>query len=482
MKKTKAISCLFLALLMLFSVTACKENPTTEDSGSVDVEYEYVYENNNQGTQSNQDSNANGEKRKNDPTSSKGASKGGSKDGSKGGGKTDKYKQLAEKYRGTTVRYATWKDPYQNEDGDVVKAFMSEYGINVKIDMVGQSSYSRSIDSMIAAGNAPDIYFCNGDFPGCLSALQPIDVAKIDRTDPIWDKGMFEASTINGKTYLVNTVGNIWNEVDCVFYNKRLLKENNITTPEEYYKAGKWNFDTMTKVMRDVKALGSDYIGGYLDWEVVLGLMNADYYRWSNGKFANGINEDLISASEYLATCLKEGLIKNLYDYNCRDDFIGGKVGIALTNAYGLKKTGYWKKMNADDIGFTYLPDYNSKKKAVTCGIFRGWGIVKGSKNPEAAGLFLRYYLDVNNYNTSKAFISSEAESFFFKLTSGVTTDKKHAVVTLGTTGVVGDNGVLLGNVAKNDPTQVRSVILSLKNKIDSDVKVLNDFVGKQTK
>ncbi|MBR7133746.1 MAG: extracellular solute-binding protein [Clostridia bacterium] len=476
MKKLKSVFCLSLAVLMLFSMTACKDNPTTEDSGSVEIEYEYIYQSNNQDGNSDDDAN-----------SDVGGDGGSGQTGSKDNNKDDdsylaKYKELAKKYQGTTVRYATWKDPYQNEDGDVVKAFMKEYGITVKVDMVGQSGYSRTIAGMIAANNAPDVYFCNNDFPGCLSALQPIDAGKIDKTDPIWDQGMFNASTINGKTYLVNTVGNIWNEVDCVFYNKRLLKENNITTPEDYYKAGKWNFDTMTKVMRDVKALGSDYIGGYLDWEVVLGLMNADYYKWSNGKFSNGINEDLITASEYLATCLKEGLIRNLYDYNCRDDFLKGNVGIALTNAYGLKKTGYWKKMNADDIGFTYLPDYDSKKKAVTCGLFRGWGIVKGSKNPEAAGLFLRYYLDVNNYNTSKAFISSEAESFFFKLTSGVTTDEKHMVVTVGTTGIIGDNGVLLGNVAKNDPTQVRSVILSLKNKIDSDVKTLNDFVSKQTK
>ena len=143
-----------------------------------------------------------------------------------------------------------------------------------------------SIASRIAAGNPPDIYFCNNDFPAALSCLQPIDTAQIDKTDPIWDQGMFNLSTINGKTYLVNTVGNIWNEVDCVFYNKKLFNENNITTPEEYYKAGNWTFDTMKKAMQDVKALGSDYIGGYLDWETVLGCTGVSYYKWENGKFS----------------------------------------------------------------------------------------------------------------------------------------------------------------------------------------------------
>ena len=293
---------------------------------------------------------------------------------------------------------------------------------------------------------------------------------------------MFNLSTINGKTYLVNTVGNIWNEVDCVFYNKKLFNENNITTPEEYYKAGNWTFDTMKKAMQDVKALGSDYIGGYLDWETVLGCTGVSYYKWENGKFSNGIDSKLKDVSRYLATCLKEGLIKGLNDYNLRDDFINGKVGIALTNAYGLKKTGYWSKMNADNIGFTYLPDWSKSQKAVTTGLFRGWGIVKGSKNPVAAGLFLRYYLDVNNYNTTSAFINSAAESFFFKITSGVTTEKKNLSLINGTRGVTGNATEVLGDIAKNDPSQIETAISAVNNTVNNDVKTLNDFVAKQTK
>ena len=48
--------------------------------------------------------------------------------------------------------------------------------------------------------------------------------------------------------------------------------------------------------------------------------------------------------------------------------------------------------MNADDIGYTYLPSFSASVPAVTTGLFRGWGIIKGAKNPVAAGIFLRYY------------------------------------------------------------------------------------------
>lgn len=62
------------------------------------------------------------------------------------GGKVD-----PEKYRGTTVRYATWKDPYQDEDGPVITKFQKKYGITVKIDRIGQSDYIQTLTAMINA-------------------------------------------------------------------------------------------------------------------------------------------------------------------------------------------------------------------------------------------------------------------------------------------------------------------------------------------
>ena len=231
MKGLKSACCISLALAMLLTVAACKKNPTEENSGSVDVEYEYIYQSKESKTDSDTtDSN----------TVSSG--KGGSSTTSSSKSNTkalSAYKEKAKKYNGTTVRFATWKDPELNEDGPVIKAFEKEYGIKVKIDLIGQTEYAFEIAGLIAADNAPDIYFSNNDWPHALSCLQPLDAAEIDYNDSIWDQGMFRTSKVNNKTYLLNSVGNIWNEVDCVFYNKRLLKENNITTPEEYYKAGR---------------------------------------------------------------------------------------------------------------------------------------------------------------------------------------------------------------------------------------------------
>ena len=383
-----------------------------------------------------------------------------------------------EKLRGTTVKFATWRNPETDEDGPVIKSFQEKYGIKVEIVTVPQDTYIMDLSGKIASGDSPDIYFCNADFPGCLTVLQPLEAAGLDFSDPIWDQSMIKLSTVGGKPYLVNTVGNIWNEVDCVYYNKKLLENNNITTPEEYYEQGKWTFDAMTKVMTSVKNLGSKYIGGYFKVESLVGSTGTNFYNWKDGEFSNGINDDLTNVMKYISNSIKNGLVKGTSNEN-RDEFINGNVGIAVTNAFGLKKTGYWSRMNPSSIGFTFIPDYDETHKAVSTGIFRGWGLIKGAKNPKAAGLFLRYYLDVNNYDTATSFISEEAETFFFKLT-GIDTAEKNPYMFVGIENVTGTPNQNYLDIAKADPNQVSQQLSSISNVVDSNVKILNSAINKK--
>ena len=155
-------------------------------------------------------------------------------------------------------------------------------------------------------------------------------------------------------------------------------------------------------------------------------------------------------------------------------------MGIAVTDAFGLKKTGYWKGMNPAHIGYTYLPDWDANTKAKQTGLFRGWGLVKGAKNPVGAGIFLRYYLDVNNYDTSSAFLNGDAENFFFKLPSGSTTADKVSPMLAGVCDYLGYDRNKLYEVASADPAQVSKELASLKNVVDGQVSQLNKLITDQ--
>ena len=384
----------------------------------------------------------------------------------------------AEEYRGTKVVYATWKNPQQNEDGPVVDAFEEKYGIKVEIDMVPQETYVQEIAGKIAAGNSPDIFFDNCFFPASISVLQPIDAMQLDLTDGIWDKGMLEMSKLDGKSYLVNTVGNIWAEVDCLFYNKQIFADNNITTPEEYVEADKWTFEALTKCMTDVKNAG--FIGGYIDVQSLLASTGSGFYKFKDGKFSNGVDQMTTDVIKQISQWVSDGLIKDPREHNLLNNFIQGKCGIAVTNAYGMKATGYFSKMNPDHVGFTYIPAYNADSKSYTTGLFRGWGLVRGAKNPVAAGIFLRYYLDANNYDAESAFINKEAQNFFFKLTSGVATDEKNPYMLLGITQLCSEKVADYTGISGMAPGQVSAQIAGLGNKIDSNAAKVNSEIEKQ--
>ena len=384
----------------------------------------------------------------------------------------------AEKYRGTTVVYATWKNPYQNEDGKVVDDFQKKFGIKVEIDTTPQATYVQEIAGKIAAGESPDIFFDNCFFPASISCLQPIDAMELDLTDGIWDQGMLEMSKLGGKSFLVNTIGNVWAEVDCLFYNKKIFADNNITTPEDYVKAGKWNFAALTKCMKDVKNAG--YIGGYIDVESLLASTGAGFYKYENGRFSNGVTPMTTTVMKQISQWVSDGLIRNPIEKNLLNNFIKGNCGIAITNAYGMKATGYFSKMNPNDVGFTYIPQFDDNNKTYTTGLFRGWGLIRGAKNPGGAGVFLRYYLDAGNYDTASAFINADAQNFFFKLTSGVETDAKNPYMLLGINQLCSETSEPYRRIAGMAPGQVSAQVASLNNRINANSKKINAELDKQ--
>ena len=468
---TVKFGALILALMIIGTSAGCKSKKDNEEL-SDEVEIVYQYEDDDSANENNAGkSNNNG-----DTQNSTGSKKPSSKVES-----TINDNVNPKDYSGTTVIYATWRDPSLYEDGPVIKAFEKKYGIKVKIDLMNEENYTNTVLGRIASGESPDVYFSTYTFPYCIDALQPIDAAKLNLKESIWDKALIDISTVKGKTYLVDSVGSIWKDEDMICYNKKIFRDNGWTTPEEYYKAGKWDYDAMTKCMKQVASLGTDYIGGAVHLEGLIHAAGASVIGFKNGEFYNGTTNTVTrDVMRWASTGLKEGWLSTTSIYTALNQFPSGKVGIAVLHSFSLKKTGYLRNMKASDIGFTYLPSWNGSKYTPTSFV-RGWGICKGAKNPVAAGIFLRNYLDVNNYDTSSAFISKEAENFFFKLTSTNTKDKNfYFCYGSGVNGVTGKEsavGDYISKPAMANPAQVDQVVSSYQNELNADIAKLNQKI-----
>lgn len=488
LKNSKKALALIFAAIMVVSAAGCNKSNTP--SVSDDIEYVYVDGESSENTE-NTESAENEENAENatsggsqngggtSKNSTGGKSTSGGKNNSTGGsGKTVNDGVDPAEYKNTKVIFATWRDPKLNEDNKVVEDFQKKYGITVDVDLIAEGGYTQTVIGRIAAGNAPDVFFCTYAFPACLNALQPLDAAKLNLNESIWDQSLIKATTVNGKKYLVNTVSNIWNDFDMVFYNKKIFAQNNITTPEQYQKAGKWNFDALKKCMTDVKKANSSYTGGILNYEGVINSTGESLVKMKNGKFELGINDNLKSVVKWIAEGRKEGYIGAIDAPTGQEEFKKGTVGIFWGFSWCLKKTGGLSGMNPDDIGFVTAPSWNGKEP-VPATFVRGWGICRGAKNPVAAGIFLRYYLDVNNYNTTDAFINKEASDFFFKVSTKDVEKTNRYYVFGGGVGSVTEAFRTTYTAAEQDPAQVDQFFKSNMNTYNMGVNALNDVLAK---
>lgn len=483
-KMAKLLSLLCLFALLVTMVTACGGN-----GGDTSGDYSIVYEEEDPGAE---DSNPN------EPSTS-GSENPGEQGGesntpgvttktSKGGKTTKATKKPSSssgsytnadpaKYKGTTVKYATWKDWRLNEDGPVVTSFTKKYGINVEWVNVAQGEYISKIIGYIAAGNAPDVYIDTAFWPGTTAIAQPIDAMNLNTSHALWDQATFKTTTVNGKAYGVNTLGNIWSEADIMVYNKKLLKSLGIQDPSAYQKAGQWNLAACENIMKKLTESGKK--GGFFSPNTMAAAYGTDWVKFENGKLSNNTgNAMLTNVYKKIAEWNEKGYVVK------QDSFFNeGNVGLCTANAFALKKTGTFSSMNPNDIGYIELPDYDAKTKAQPCGLTRFYGVCKKAKNPVAAGIFLGYYLDSANYDMTKTFITTDSSTFFFKVT-GAATEKKNTYLMPGIQDLVGGFNHITDfqYVAYEPSAQVATKIKEKSNKIDGYCKDVNNRIATNTK
>lgn len=457
----RIVSALCAVLMLATAMSGCKKS-TSDDSRYSVIE---VIEDYGDDTTESNNSNTSGNDNAANSTGSN-ASQGNHTSGS-GNNATGEVNPAD--YKGKTVQYATWQYADGIDTDGAIAKFKKKYGIKVQLVTVPQSTYVQEITSLINAGKAPDVIRDWEYWPSFLSIAQPLENAKINLSDPIWDQNSIKNREVNGKHYSLVSIGGLFSAPgNVVYYNKKLLNSNGIKTPEDYKNIGKWNFDAFYQIMKSVAAIGNGYYGAYIDnfGGRIANSFGTDIYKYSNGKFSSGLSDPMLTTVWQMTTnWSKEGLLANDRSY-----FIDGKAGMAITDAYGLKKTGYWRDMSFKDIGYIEMPELNGNKPTAPTTITL-WGICKGAKNPVAGGIFLRYYLDINNYDINKEFISADAANYAVKMS----TNSQYSDFSRAQTGVCDVNGIdkkkYYRELFEMDPSQVSTYFQSISNEVDSYIK-----------
>ena len=386
-----------------------------------------------------------------------------------------------EKYKGTTVKFATWINHLETESADPIKTFKEKYGINVELVYCAQDNYIESVLALIASGNSPDVYVDMPMWPLTIQIAQPFSVTGMDLNDPVWDQSIIKASSVGDTVYGVNTVNSVWSGGFFTVFNRDLLESNGIKTPYDYIEEGKWTWDALKEIAVQVDKLGNDYygcaIGEVMAYPSCYGAAVTKYDS-AAGKYTNTIKSDgFVKAIQFMSSLNKEGLTTE------QNAFTSGKVGWVIRDTYALKRTGYYKAMDPLDIGVADLPSPDGTTSSLAGSWLRTYGIIKGAKNPVAAGMFIRYFLDPTNYDMSKTFVNDEATDCYWKsLKDRYEYSKNNEIVfeALGVANSIGSNVWEWYNKAyKGDPAQVVTNLAEVSNLVDTAVAKSNELINK---
>ncbi len=414
------VSSLVLALMMMLAVvTGCGGGATTSDpvSDPVSDTDEFVagtqdfdvggVDNDNSTVSTAPNGNGNG-----DSNNSSSNSQVANADGLKYSDNVNIFKNIPKNLKGKTVLFSDWGEAVADEYQKVVKKFTQDTGINVKMVQFLNTEYIVKVSQQIAAGKSPDIAASNYLFPTALEVMQPLP-KYFNINDGFWDKRVSDAYSVGGTQYFVNAINSVFCTGYMIFYNKNLFSTVGVKTPQEYLDEGNWTYETLKQVAKDIATAG--YKGAILDPMVIAEQMGETLVEYdpSTGVFTgNATAPSVIKALQYHSSGLEDGIF---YTANA-NTFAKGGIGMTMLGTYGLKYDGYFKSMLPSDIGVVPLPtSFEGKKLEYMPTGGRGYGICKGSQNPEAAYYLLRYYLDIDKYEPAGAniFANKSLEKYY---------------------------------------------------------------------
>ena len=125
-----------------------------------------------------------------------------------------------------------------------------------------------TLGTMVSTGDSPDIFqfeIANYPYAAYRKMFQPIDDI-IDFSDPLWDptRDVMEKFKWGGETYCAIVTLNL---DQVMWYRRSVVEQAGLKEPYEYYKEGKWDWNTMLDMLAAWQQTGEGKWG--LDgWQV----------------------------------------------------------------------------------------------------------------------------------------------------------------------------------------------------------------------
>lgn len=431
LKRFAGILAMLLAVMMIFAACGPAETSSNADE-TEEVSSEETLES-EEATESEEEAEDNSSKtssKKTNKTSSKKTSSkktSSQKSGSYNGFNdktTDENSIYANAPKGE-VHVLMWRE-YHKSEQLLVDQYQKLTGVKVKTTVTTESEYPTKLVSMVSGGNSPDVIcFSAGNFPGLVTkSLQPLNTKYFQLDSNCWNKNYMDAYKING-VYFGVAMPSSWSCEDCTYvtyYSPQVLQNCGVTKdPYELYKKGEWNWETQNDIIRKVQAKGFTGLA-VQSFDMFMLSAGQDFaeYTVKDGKstYVNKLgsvtgNSLLTEAWMKVAELKGEDCITG-WDLNSVQQ---GKVGLFTAISYGLYNEGNWFT-NTFAKNLKAVPVAGPKGSASYTPVRpKVWGVPKKAKNPEGAAYFLRYFLDVSEFDQASTFHNDNFKEVYLKIT-----------------------------------------------------------------
>lgn len=307
--------------------------------------------------------------------------------------------------KGSTIKYMVWYDVDAETEGPIINSFRNMYGINVEVEMASYDDFRTELAGRIAAGNSPDVIRLLKPSAAEMKMLQPLDVTGFNFNDKAWDKQTMSDYSLGGKTYATNLRNTVYFDAHVIFYNKQILADYGLDDPYELWKANNWTWDKFWSMCQQFVAGGGKF-GAGLNPRVLCNVEGVDYLDYVDGHYVNSITDP--ARSQTLTNKLTETLekINNKSMYQHENQFAAFERGEcaffqgSLTRGFS-KRSYHAQFKEVGELMAVPLPTSEGSKNYTIMGEYSAWGIPQGAKNAKAVPYFLRYMLDLDNYETS---------------------------------------------------------------------------------
>ncbi|OAS86846.1 MULTISPECIES: ABC transporter substrate-binding protein [Metabacillus] len=304
---------------------------------------------------------------------------------------------------GETVNltFSAWGNPaeikvYQK----AVDGFMKENpNIKVKLVPIPSDGYIQKLQTQLQGSQAPDVFYVgDGDISKIIETGKLAPLGEFMNSSESYAKpdefaeGLWGAAKKDDEIYGIT--------VDCnpmlLYYNKKLLSELGIKSPQEYFDAGEWNFAAMEEVTSQLREGGKYGFIADNGWASLFSWIWAnggEIYNKETGEFVLDQNEKGMEAMEFLAKMVKD---KN-FTYTGSLPKGQGAEAMFMSGQVGMVAAGRWftplfnenKSLEWDYISWPS----NTENKTEPVGIPTAYLAANNdSKHKEEAMKFVTYY------------------------------------------------------------------------------------------